>query len=114
MKIELFRKILIANRGEIALRVMRTCHAIGIETVAVYSDADANAPHVRFAGAAVHIGAAPASESYLRIERLIDAAERTGADAIHPGYGFLSENGDFAESFDGAGRGLLGSSTRGM
>src|SRR5262245_28962584 len=114
METRTFRKILIANRGEIALRVMRSCRAMGIETVAVYSEADAHAPHVRFAGEAVHIGAAPAKESYLRIEKIIDAAERTGADAIHPGYGFLSENGDFAESFDGAGRGLLGSSTRGM
>src|SRR5215468_1322505 len=92
-----FRKILIANRGEIALRVMRSCHAMGIETVAVYSDADAHAPHVRFAGEAVHIGAAPARESYLQIEKIVEAARRTGADAIHPGYGFLSENADFAE-----------------
>src|SRR5215813_7343098 len=93
-----FRKILVANRGEIALRVMRSCHAMGIETVAVYSDADADAPHVRFAGEAVHLGAAPARESYLRIEKIIEAASRTGAEAIHPGYGFLSENAEFAES----------------
>ena len=105
-----FRKILIANRGEIALRVMRACRAMGVETVAVYSDADAHAPHVRFAGEAVHIGAAPASESYLRIERLIEAADRTGADAIHPGYGFLSENADFAESCAGAGMVFIGPS----
>ncbi|HEX5086071.1 MAG TPA: biotin carboxylase N-terminal domain-containing protein [Blastocatellia bacterium] len=93
-----FRKILVANRGEIALRVMRSCHAMGIETVGVYSDADAQAPHVRFAGEAVRLGEAPAGESYLRIDKIIEAAKRTGADAIHPGYGFLSENAEFAES----------------
>src|SRR5262249_39281541 len=108
MNTGLFRKILVANRGEIALRVMRTCHAMGIETVAVYSEADVHAPHVRFAGEAVHIGAAPARESYLRIEKIIEAAERTGADAIHPGYGFLSENAEFAESCAAAGVVFIG------
>src|SRR5215468_8519483 len=103
-----FRKILVANRGEIALRVMRSCHAMGIETVAVYSDADAGAPHVRFAGEAVHLGAAPARESYLRIDKIIEAAKRTGADAIHPGYGFLSENAEFAESCAAAGVVFIG------
>ena len=103
MKTRSFRKILIANRGEIALRVMRSCHAMGIETVAVYSDADADAPHVRLAGEAVHIGAAPAQDSYLRIEKIIEAARRTGAEAVHPGYGFLSENAEFAESCAAAG-----------
>lgn len=103
-----FRKILIANRGEIALRVMRTCRAMGIETVAVYSDADAGAPHVRFADEAVHLGAAPARESYLRIEKIIEAARLTGADAIHPGYGFLSENAEFAESCAAAGVVFIG------
>jgi len=103
-----FHKILIANRGEIALRVMRTCRAMGIETVAVYSDADADAPHVRFAGEAVHLGAAPARESYLRIEKIIEAARRTGADAIHPGYGFLSENAEFAENCAAAGVVFIG------
>ena len=83
-------KILIANRGEIALRVMRTCRAMGIHTIAVYSDADARAPHVRFADEAAHIGPAPSRDSYLSIAKIIDAARRTGADAIHPGYGFLS------------------------
>ncbi len=105
-----FRKILVANRGEIALRVMRSCHAMGIETVAVYSDADAAAPHVRFAGEAVRLGAAPASESYLRIEKIIEAALRTGAEAIHPGYGFLSENAEFAESCAAAGVVFIGPS----
>jgi 3-methylcrotonyl-CoA carboxylase alpha subunit len=92
------RKILIANRGEIARRIIRTAHAMGLETVAVYSDADAQAPHVREATQAVHIGPAPAAESYLRAEKIIDAAHKTGADAVHPGYGFLSENAAFAES----------------
>src|SRR5262245_33161434 len=110
METRTFRKILIANRGEIALRVMRSCHAMGIETVAVYSDADAGAPHVRFAGEAVHIGAAPAQESYLRIEKIIEAARRTGSEAIHPGYGFLSESAEFAESCAAAGIVFIGPS----
>ncbi|HKC89264.1 MAG TPA: biotin carboxylase N-terminal domain-containing protein, partial [Blastocatellia bacterium] len=108
MRTRAFRKILVANRGEIALRVMRSCHAMGVETVAVYSDADADAPHVRFAGEAVHLGAAPARESYLRIEKIIEAAGRTGAEAIHPGYGFLSENAEFAESCAGGGIVFIG------
>jgi propionyl-CoA carboxylase alpha chain len=103
-----FRKILVANRGEIALRVMRSCRAMGVETVAVYSDADADAPHVRFAGEAVHLGAAPTLESYLRIEKIIESARRTGAEAIHPGYGFLSENAEFAESCAAAGIVFIG------
>jgi 3-methylcrotonyl-CoA carboxylase alpha subunit len=92
------RKILIANRGEIACRIIRTAHAMGLETVAVYSDADANAPHVKAATQAVHIGPSPAAESYLLAEKILDAARKTGADAVHPGYGFLSENAEFAES----------------
>ena len=95
--------LLIANRGEIACRVIRTARAMGIRTVAVYSDADAKALHVRQANEAVHIGASPATESYLRGDRIIDAAKQTGAEAIHPGYGFLSENADFAQSVIDAG-----------
>ena len=92
----MFKKILIANRGEIALRVIRTCKEMGIRTVAVYSKADAESLHVRFADEAVCIGPAPSSESYLRIPNIIAAAEITNADAIHPGYGFLSENAQFS------------------
>jgi len=90
-------KILIANRGEIAVRVIRTARAMGIKTVAVYSDADREAMHVKMADEAVHIGAAPSAQSYLLIDRIIDAIKETGADAVHPGYGFLSENRAFAE-----------------
>lgn len=90
-------KILIANRGEIALRVIRTCKELDKQTVAVYSTPDADAPHVLQADESVHIGPAASSESYLVFDKIIDAAKQTGADAIHPGYGFLSENGDFAE-----------------
>ena len=101
-------KVLIANRGEIALRVMRTCRRMGIATVAVYSDADADAPFVRFADEAVRIGAPPARESYLVVNALLDAARVTGADAIHPGYGFLSENARFAETVGDAGLVFIG------
>jgi acetyl/propionyl-CoA carboxylase alpha subunit len=103
-----FRKLLVANRGEIALRVMRTARTLGIRTVAVYSDADARAPHVGLADEAVCIGPAPASESYLRIDRLLDAAARTATEAIHPGYGFLSERADFAEACEQAGLVFVG------
>lgn len=96
-EIKLFKKILIANRGEIALRIIRTCREMGIKTVAVYSKADADSLHVRFADEAVCIGPPPSSESYLNIPRIIAAAEITNADGIHPGYGFLSENAKFAK-----------------
>jgi 3-methylcrotonyl-CoA carboxylase alpha subunit len=92
-----FRKILVANRGEIACRVIRTARRLGIATVAVYSDADRNALHVAMADEAMHIGAAPPRESYLRGDRIVEACHKTGAEAVHPGYGFLSENSDFAE-----------------
>src|SRR5687767_1222075 len=91
------QKLLIANRGEIALRVHRACHELGIKTVAVHSTADADAMHVRLADQAVCIGPPAASESYLNVPNIIAAAEVTGADAIHPGYGFLSENARFAD-----------------
>ena len=102
------RSVLIANRGEIAVRVVKTCRAMGIETVAVYSEADASALHVREADRAVLIGKAPPSESYLRIDRMIEAAKETGVDAIHPGYGFLSQNGDFADACASAGITFIG------
>src|SRR5690625_4722266 len=93
----MFKKILIANRGEIALRIIRTCKEMGIKTVAVYSTADAESLHVRFADEAVCIGPPPSNDSYLRISSIIAAAEITNADAIHPGYGFLAENAKFSK-----------------
>jgi len=93
----MFKRVLIANRGEIALRIMRACKELGVETVCVYSTADADTPHLRLADATVCIGPGPAKDSYLDISRIIAAAEITGADAIHPGYGFLAENAHFAE-----------------
>ena len=86
----MFKKILIANRGEIAVRVARTARKMGVATVAVFSDADKNAPHVRACDEAVHIGPSAAAESYLRAEKIIAACQKTGAEAVHPGYGFLS------------------------
>ena len=104
----LFSKLLIANRGEIACRVMRTAKALGIATVAVYSDADAAAPHVLMADEAVHIGPPPSRDSYLQADRIIQAAKDTGAEAIHPGYGFLSENAGFVEAVQAAGLTFVG------
>ena len=104
----MFKKILIANRGEIAVRVARTARQMGIATVGVYSDADADAPHVKACDEAVHIGPAAAAESYLRADKILDAIERTGAQAVHPGYGFLSENADFADTLEKAGIAFIG------
>lgn len=104
------KKILIANRGEIALRVMRTAHEMGIQTVAVYSEADRNALHVRYAGEAYCIGPAASSQSYLRMDKIIETALHSGADAIHPGYGFLSENAVFADKVKEAGLTFIGPS----
>ena len=103
-----FHKILIANRGEIAVRVIATARKLGYRTVAVYSDADADALHVRLADEAVRIGPAPVNESYLLPEKIVSAARLTGADAVHPGYGFLSENTDFSAQCDDAGLTFIG------
>ncbi|MEX2181758.1 MAG: acetyl-CoA carboxylase biotin carboxylase subunit [Gemmatimonadaceae bacterium] len=104
----MFRRVLIANRGEIALRIVRACRELGVETVAVFSEADRESLHVRFADDDVCIGPPPARDSYLRIPRLIAAAEITGADAIHPGYGFLAENAEFAETCAASGITFIG------
>jgi len=110
----MFKKVLIANRGEIAVRVIRACKELGIQTVAVHSEADAGALHVRFADQAVCIGPAPASKSYLHIPAIISAAEITAADAIHPGYGFLSENAEFARVVESCGISFIGPSADAM
>jgi len=110
----MFEKILIANRGEIAVRVIRACKELNIRTVAVYSDVDANSMHVQMADEAICIGKAPSSESYLRIDRIISAAEITDVDAIHPGYGFLSENSHFAEVCESCNIRFIGPRSRAM
>ena len=106
----MFKKILIANRGEIACRVMRTVQKMGIKCVAVYSDADANAQHVKMADEAYRLGPAPVAESYLRVDKILEAIELSGAEAVHPGYGFLSENPEFVEALDKAGVRFIGPS----
>src|SRR5258708_10453319 len=103
MKSKLFNKILVANRGEIAIRVMRACRELGISTAAVYSDADRNAIHVRYADEAHHIGGAAATDSYLQLVRIVKVAHDCGADAIHPGYGVLSGKPAFPDACEAAG-----------
>src|SRR6266513_4917956 len=104
----MFKRILIANRGEIACRIIKTAKRLGIETVAVYSDADRDALHVEMADEAVRIGPAAAAESYLVIEKILEAAKTTGAEAVHPGYGFLSERDAFAQALEAAGIVFIG------
>ena len=104
----MFDSLLIANRGEIACRVIQTARRLGIQTIAVYSDADANARHVALADTAYHIGPSPAQNSYLDKEKLSNAIRCSGADAVHPGYGFLSENAEFAEAVAAAGAVIIG------
>src|SRR5947208_16751809 len=104
----MFKKVLIANRGEIAVRIARACEELGIATVAVYSELDREAIHVKRAGEAFLLGPGPAAESYLNIDKLIDAVKRSGAQAVHPGYGFLAENAKFAQALADAGITFIG------
>ncbi|MFZ9941136.1 MAG: biotin carboxylase N-terminal domain-containing protein, partial [Luteolibacter sp.] len=108
----MFKRVLVANRGEIALRIIRACRELDIESVAVYSEADIDSMHVQLADHAVCIGPGPSKESYLKMDRIIAAAEITGAEAIHPGYGFLSENARFAEICESSGITFIGPSAK--
>ena len=107
-RLSMFKKILVANRGEIACRIFRTAKSMGISTVAVYSDADKDALHVRMADESIYIGPSPSVESYLIIEKILDACKISGADAVHPGYGFLSENKKFCEYLNAQGIAFIG------
>ena len=109
----MFQTVLVANRGEIAVRVLRACDERGLRTVAIYSDADRTALHVRYADQAYRVGPPPPRESYLNSAAIIEAALKSGAEAVHPGYGFLSENADFAQAVSGCRVGVGGSSARG-
>ena len=108
----MFNKVLVANRGEIACRIFRSLRQLGVTSVAVYSDADRDAMHTVYADEAVAIGPAPSAQSYLSIDRLVDACIKTGADAVHPGYGFLSENSNFLEALNAAGITFIGPGKR--
>ena len=108
----MFKRVLVANRGEIALRIIRACRELDIESIAVYSEADVDSMHVQLADQAVCIGPASSKESYLKMDRIIAAAEITGAEAIHPGYGFLSENARFAEICESSGITFIGPSAK--
>src|SRR5512137_376304 len=110
----MFEKILVANRGEIAVRIIRACKELNIRTVAIYSEADANSMHVQLADEAICIGKAPAAESYLRIDRIVSAAEIADVDALHPGYGFLAENPHFADVCESCNIRFIGPSSRAM
>jgi len=110
----MIKKILVANRGEIAIRVMRSCREMGIQSVAVFSEADRTSMHVRYADEAYYIGPAPSNESYLVIDNIIDAAKKSAVDAIHPGYGFLSENAEFADRCEKEGILFIGPSAYAM
>ncbi|MDC0971136.1 biotin carboxylase N-terminal domain-containing protein, partial [Alphaproteobacteria bacterium] len=109
-----FKKILVANRGEIACRIIRTAHDMGIKVVAIYSDSDKHAKHVRMADEAVHVGQSPSAQSYLLIDKIIEVAKQTSSQAIHPGYGFLSENAEFVRAVEAAGIVFIGPDAHAM